>query len=62
LVSTFDAKDRRQHAGAAETAKNYELGFKSSLLDRRVYFNAALFRADYHGSDLGTSFLPVAPS
>jgi iron complex outermembrane receptor protein len=42
-----------------ETAKNYELGFKSSLLDRRVYFNATLFRADYKGFQTSvTSFLP----
>ncbi len=42
-----------------ETAKNYELGFKSSLLDRRVYFNATLFRADYRGFQTSvTSFLP----
>jgi iron complex outermembrane receptor protein len=59
LVSTFDAKIAANMPVPPETAKNYELGFKSSLLDRRVYFNAALFRADYHGFQTSvTSFLP----
>ncbi|MBW8858548.1 MAG: TonB-dependent receptor, partial [Caulobacter sp.] len=59
LVSTFDARVAAQMPVPAETAKNYELGFKSSLLDRRVYFNATLFRADYKGFQTSvTSFLP----
>ena len=59
LVSTFDAKIAAQMPVPPETAKNYELGFKSSLLDRRVYFNATVFRADYHGFQTSvTSTLP----
>lgn len=59
LVSTFDARIAAQMPVPPETAKNYELGFKSSLFDRRVYFNAALFRADYKGFQTSvTSFLP----
>ncbi len=40
LVSTFDARIAAQMPAPPETAKSYELGFKSSLLNRRVYFNA----------------------
>lgn len=59
LVSTFDARIAAQMPVPPETAKNYELGFKSSLLDRRVYFNATLFNADYYGFQTSvTSFLP----
>ena len=59
LVSTFDAKIAANMPVPPETAKNYELGFKSSLLDRRIYFNATLFNADYHGFQTSvTSFLP----
>jgi len=59
LVSTFDARIAAQMPVRPETAKNYELGFKSSLLDRRVYFNATVFRADYKGFQTSvTSFLP----
>jgi iron complex outermembrane receptor protein len=59
LVSTFDARIAANMPVPPETAKNYELGFKSSLLDRRVYFNATLFRADYRGFQTSvTSFLP----
>ena len=59
LVSTFDSRIAAQMPVPPETAKNYELGFKSSLLDRRVYFNATVFRADYKGFQTSvTSFLP----
>jgi iron complex outermembrane receptor protein len=59
LVSTFDQRIADQMPVPHETAENYELGFKSSLLDRRVYFNATLFRADYKGFQTSvTSFLP----
>jgi iron complex outermembrane receptor protein len=59
LVSTFDSRIAAQMPVPPETAKNYELGFKSSLLDRRVYFNATVFRADYFGFQTSvTSFLP----
>lgn len=33
----------------AETAKNYEVGLKSSLLNRRLFLNLAAFQADYKG-------------
>jgi iron complex outermembrane receptor protein len=59
LVSTFNAAIAAQMPVKPETAKNYEIGFKSSLLDRRVYFNATVFRADYKGFQTSvTSFLP----
>jgi iron complex outermembrane receptor protein len=59
LVSTFNSAIAAQMPVPPETAKNYELGFKSSLFDRRVYFNATVFRADYRGFQTSvTSFLP----
>jgi iron complex outermembrane receptor protein len=59
LVSTFDARIAAQMPVPPETATNYELGLKSSLFDRRAYFNATLFRADYKGFQTSvTSFLP----
>ena len=59
LVSTFDARIAAQMPVPPETAKNYELGFKSSLFGRRAYLNATLFRADYKGFQTSvTSFLP----
>src|SRR5262249_5333909 len=59
LVSTFDARIAANMPVPPETARNYELGFKSSLFDRRVYFNATAFRADYRGFQTSvTSFLP----
>jgi iron complex outermembrane receptor protein len=59
LVSTFDARIAANMPVPPETAKNYELGLKSSLFDHRVYFNATLFRADYRGFQTSvTSFLP----
>jgi iron complex outermembrane receptor protein len=58
-VSTFDQRVADQMPVPHATAENYELGFKSSLLDRRIYFNATLFRADYKGFQTSvTSFLP----
>lgn len=35
-----------------EKAKTYELGLKSTLLNRRLQFNAALFHTDYEGIQL----------
>ncbi|MDB5455099.1 MAG: TonB-dependent receptor, partial [Caulobacter sp.] len=59
LVSTFDARIAGQMPVPPETAKNYELGLKSSLFQRRVYFNATLFSADYRGFQTSvTSSLP----
>jgi iron complex outermembrane receptor protein len=59
LVSTFNAKEAAQMPVPHETAKNYEVGLKSSLFDRRVYFNVTLFDADYYGFQTSvTSTLP----
>jgi iron complex outermembrane receptor protein len=59
LVSTFDARSASQMPVPHETAKNYELGIKSTLFDHRVYLNATLFNADFHGFQTSvTSFLP----
>jgi iron complex outermembrane receptor protein len=59
LVSTFDAKIAANMPVPPETAKNYELGFKSSLLDRRVYFNATAVQRRLQGFQTSvTSFLP----
>jgi len=59
LVSTFDARSAAQMPVPHETAKNYELGIKTMLFDRRVYLNATLFNADFHGFQTSvTSFLP----
>jgi iron complex outermembrane receptor protein len=42
-----------------ETAKNYEVGFKSSLFDHRLLFNTTLFWTDYKGFQTSVqSFLP----
>ena len=49
LVSTFNAKVAARMPVPHETARNYELGVKSSLFDRRVYLNLALFHTDFHG-------------
>ena len=59
LVSTFNAKEAAQMPVPHETAKNYEVGIKSSLFDRRVYFDLDLFDADYFGFQTSvTSVLP----
>jgi iron complex outermembrane receptor protein len=59
LVSTFDARAAAQMPVPHETAKNYELGLKSSLFDRRVYFNVTLFDAEFYGFQTSvTSTLP----
>jgi len=59
LVSTFNAREAAQMPVPHETAKNYEVGLKSSLFDRRVYFDLTLFDADYHGFQTSvTSTLP----
>lgn len=42
FVSSFDP----------ETATTYELGFKSTLLERRLQVNAAVFHTDYNGIQL----------
>ena len=49
LVSAFDARTASQMPVPAETAKNYEIGMKSTLFDRRLYLNVTAFNADFHG-------------
>ena len=45
---TVSAEEQAEYVGfAPETVKSYELGYKGSLLDRRLNIAAALFRADY---------------
>jgi len=59
LVSTFTARTAANMPVPHETAKNYEVGLKSSLFDRRVYFDLTLFHTDFHGFQTSvTSFLP----
>jgi len=59
LVSTFNAREAAQMPVPHETAKNYEVGLKSSLFDRRVYFDLTLFDTDYYGFQTSvTSVLP----
>ena len=38
-----------------ETADNYEIGFKSDFLDRKITFNGAVFYTDFNGQLLQTS-------
>jgi iron complex outermembrane receptor protein len=49
LVSTFNARVASHMPVPHETAKNYEVGLKSSLFDRRVYFDLTLFHSDFYG-------------
>jgi iron complex outermembrane receptor protein len=59
LVSTFNARTAAQMPVPHETAKNYEVGLKSSLFDHRMYFNLTLFHTDFHGFQTSvTSTLP----
>lgn len=59
LVSTFNAAEAAAGPVRPETAKNYEIGFKSSLFDHRLLFNTALFWTDYRGFQTSVqSFLP----
>ncbi|WP_206243693.1 TonB-dependent receptor [Novosphingobium terrae] len=59
LVSTFNAAEAAAGPVRPETAKNYEIGFKSSLFDHRLLFNTTLFWTDYHGFQTSVqSFLP----
>jgi iron complex outermembrane receptor protein len=59
LVSTFNAKEAAQMPVPHETAKNYEVGVKTTLFDRRVYFDLTLFDANYNGFQ--TSVTTVLP-
>ena len=50
LIATFDPNDQavlRQLDFDEETSDNFELGFKSTLFDRRLRLNGALFRSNY---------------
>ncbi|MDB6104169.1 MAG: TonB-dependent receptor, partial [Gammaproteobacteria bacterium] len=59
LVSTFNARTAAQMPVPHETARNYEVGLKSSLFDRRMYFDLTLFHTDFYGFQTSvTSFLP----
>jgi iron complex outermembrane receptor protein len=59
LVSTFNAALAANGPVRPETAKNYEVGFKSSLFDHRLLFNTTLFWTDYKGFQTSVqSFLP----
>jgi iron complex outermembrane receptor protein len=59
LVSTFTARTAAEMPVPHETAKNYEVGLKSSLFERRMYFDLTLFHTDFYGFQTSvTSFLP----
>jgi iron complex outermembrane receptor protein len=45
-----------------EEAWSYELGVKSTLLDRRLILNAALFRTDWTGIQVDSQFIPPPPA
>ena len=59
LVSTFSATEAKQMPVPHELAHSYEVGIKTSLFDRRMYFNFDLFDANYRGFQTSiTSALP----
>jgi iron complex outermembrane recepter protein len=59
LVSSFNARTAAQMPVPHETARNYELGVKSSLFDRRVYLDATLFDSEFYGFQTSVNtFLP----
>lgn len=45
-----------------EEAWSYELGVKSTLLDRRLILNAALFRTDWKGIQVDSQYIPPPPT
>ena len=45
-----------------EEAWSYELGVKSTLLDRRLILNAALFRTDWKSVQVDSQFIPPPPA
>ena len=47
LTSGFTAALAAKPAVPAETAKNYEFGWKSSLLENRAMLNVAIYRTDF---------------
>jgi iron complex outermembrane recepter protein len=59
LVSTFNARTASRMPVPSETAKNYEVGLKTSLFDHKLNLNAAAFWTDFTGFQTQvTSFLP----
>jgi len=45
-----------------EEAWSYEIGVKSTLLDRRLVLNAALFKIDWKSVQVDSQFIPPAPA
>lgn len=57
LTSSLTAAIAANQPVPAETAKNYELGAKLSLLDNRAMLNLALFRTDFKGFQQSAGFI-----
>ncbi|MFS2063097.1 TonB-dependent receptor [Duganella sp. CT11-72] len=57
LTSSLTAAIAANQPVPAETAKNYELGAKLSLLDNRAMVNIALFRTDFSGFQQSAGFI-----
>jgi iron complex outermembrane receptor protein len=58
LTTSFSPAIAEQQPVDEETSDAYELSFKGSLLDRRLFVTATLFRTDYQGFQL-QAFDPV---
>ncbi|MDB5906886.1 MAG: TonB-dependent receptor [Massilia sp.] len=56
LTSGFTAALAAKPAVPAETAKNYEFGWKSSLLDNRAMLNVAVYRTDFKNFQQSAGF------
>ncbi|RJG27491.1 TonB-dependent receptor domain-containing protein, partial [Massilia cavernae] len=56
LTSGLTAAVAKKQPVPAETAKNYELGAKLSLLDNRAMLNLAVFRTDFKGFQQSAGF------
>lgn len=57
LTSTFDANVAKTQPVPAETARNFELGAKMSLLDNRAVLNVALFKTNFKGFQQSAGFI-----
>jgi iron complex outermembrane receptor protein len=57
LTSTFSAAIAKLQPVPAETAKNFELGYKASLLDNRAMLSIALFKTNFFGFQQSAGFL-----
>ncbi len=57
-LSQVQTPNPQDAAFGTEKLYNYELGFKSTLFDRRLQFNAAIFREDYKDKQEST-LVPV---